>query len=131
MSKKGAKSGGSGDEGRERGGFKASRHGAGKQGAKSPAKQGAKSAAKKGAAKKGSGKKAGARAAATSGAVPPYGEAIRQATARGDEAEIRLREQVPDIVLLDWMVEGLSGIEVCRRLRRAAAAGSARMRVCA
>ena len=24
----------------------------------------------------------------------------------------------PDIVLLDWMVEGLSGIEVCRRLRR-------------
>ena len=39
--------------------------------------------------KKGSGKKAGARAAATSGAVPPYGEAIRQATARGDEAEMR------------------------------------------
>jgi thioredoxin-like negative regulator of GroEL len=43
----------------------------------------------KGAAKKGSAKKAGARAAATSGAVPPYGEAIRQATARGDEAEMR------------------------------------------
>ena len=41
----------------------------------------------KGAAKKGSSKKAGARAA--SGAVPPYGEAIRQATARGDEAEMR------------------------------------------
>ncbi len=46
-------------------------------------------AAKKGAAKKGASKKAGARAAATSGAVPPYGEAIRQATARGDEAELR------------------------------------------
>ena len=46
-------------------------------------------AAKKGAAKKGSVKKAGAFAAATSGAVPPYGEAIRQATARGDEAEMR------------------------------------------
>jgi hypothetical protein len=44
---------------------------------------------KKGAAKKGSSKKAGARAAATSGAVPPYGEAIRQATARGDVAEMR------------------------------------------
>lgn len=44
---------------------------------------------KKGAAKKGSSKKAGARAAATSGALPPYGEAIRQATARGDQAEMR------------------------------------------
>ena len=46
---------------------------------------------KKGAAKKGSGKKAGASAAArpASGAVPPYGEAIRQATARGDQAEMR------------------------------------------
>ena len=43
----------------------------------------------KGAAKKGSSKKAGVRAAATSGAVPPYGEAIRQATARGDQAEMR------------------------------------------
>lgn len=45
--------------------------------------------AKKGAAKKGAAKKAGARAAATSGSVPPYGEAIRQATARGDQAEMR------------------------------------------
>ena len=44
---------------------------------------------KKGSTKKGSSKTAGARAAATSGAVPPYGEAIRQATARGDEAEMR------------------------------------------
>ncbi|MBB3810727.1 phosphate regulon transcriptional regulator PhoB [Pseudochelatococcus contaminans] len=37
--------------------------------------------------------------------------------ARGDEAEIRLREQVPDLVLLDWMLPGLSGIELCRRVR--------------
>ena len=37
--------------------------------------------------------------------------------ARGDEAEVRLREQVPDLVLLDWMLPGLSGIELCRRLR--------------
>src|SRR3546814_5846418 len=29
-----------------------------------------------------------------------------------------VEERVPDIVLLDWMVESLSGIEVCRRLRR-------------
>jgi two-component system, OmpR family, phosphate regulon response regulator PhoB len=36
---------------------------------------------------------------------------------RGDEAEIRLREQIPDIVLLDWMLPGLSGIELCRRIR--------------
>jgi two-component system phosphate regulon response regulator PhoB len=27
-------------------------------------------------------------------------------------------EVKPDIVLLDWMIEGISGIEVCRRLRR-------------
>src|SRR3954463_10019450 len=37
--------------------------------------------------------------------------------ARGDEAELRLRETVPDLVLLDWMLPGLSGIELCRRLR--------------
>ena len=37
--------------------------------------------------------------------------------ARGDEAEARLREEQPDIVLLDWMLPGLSGIELCRRLR--------------
>lgn len=36
---------------------------------------------------------------------------------RGDEAEIRLREIVPDLLLLDWMLPGLSGIELCRRLR--------------
>jgi len=36
---------------------------------------------------------------------------------RGDEAEIRLRETVPDLLLLDWMLPGVSGIELCRRLR--------------
>ncbi|CTQ70530.1 MULTISPECIES: phosphate regulon transcriptional regulator PhoB [Stappiaceae] len=36
---------------------------------------------------------------------------------RGDEAEIRLRETQPDLLLLDWMLPGLSGIELCRRLR--------------
>ena len=39
-------------------------------------------------------------------------------TPNGDEALLLAREQVPDIVLLDWMIEGTSGIEVCRRLRR-------------
>jgi two-component system phosphate regulon response regulator PhoB len=37
--------------------------------------------------------------------------------ARGDEAEVRLRETVPDLVVLDWMLPGISGIELCRRLR--------------
>lgn len=38
-------------------------------------------------------------------------------TARGDEAETLLREDLPDLVLLDWMLPGLSGIELCRRIR--------------
>ena len=36
---------------------------------------------------------------------------------RGDEAEMRLRERRPDLLLLDWMLPGVSGIELCRRLR--------------
>ncbi|MGH6762983.1 MAG: phosphate regulon transcriptional regulator PhoB [Phyllobacterium sp.] len=36
---------------------------------------------------------------------------------RGDEAEIAFREKVPDLLILDWMLPGLSGIELCRRLR--------------
>ena len=36
---------------------------------------------------------------------------------RGDEADIRLKEITPDLLLLDWMLPGLSGIELCRRLR--------------
>ena len=39
-------------------------------------------------------------------------------TIDGEEALLLAREATPDIVLHDWMVEGLSGIEVCRRLRR-------------
>jgi two-component system phosphate regulon response regulator PhoB len=37
--------------------------------------------------------------------------------ARGDDADVRLREAPPDLVVLDWMLPGLSGIELCRRLR--------------
>lgn len=40
-----------------------------------------------------------------------------ETVARGDEAELRLRENPPDLVLLDWMLPGVSGIELCRRLR--------------
>jgi two-component system phosphate regulon response regulator PhoB len=37
--------------------------------------------------------------------------------ARGDEADTRLKESLPDLVVLDWMLPGLSGIELCRRIR--------------
>ena len=36
---------------------------------------------------------------------------------RGDEADLLLKEKTPDLVILDWMLPGLSGIELCRRLR--------------
>ena len=39
-------------------------------------------------------------------------------TADGDEALILAAEDLPDLIILDWMIEGTSGIEVCRRLRR-------------
>ena len=41
-----------------------------------------------------------------------------QHTVDGEEAMLLAQENPPDLVLLDWMIEGLSGIEVCRRLRR-------------
>jgi two-component system, OmpR family, phosphate regulon response regulator PhoB len=36
----------------------------------------------------------------------------------GEEAMLLIEEQKPDMVLLDWMLPKLSGIEICRRLRR-------------
>ena len=36
----------------------------------------------------------------------------------GQEALTRIAESVPDIVLLDWMLPVMSGIEVCRQIRR-------------
>jgi two-component system phosphate regulon response regulator PhoB len=36
----------------------------------------------------------------------------------GEEALTRINELKPDMVLLDWMLPHLSGIEVCRQLRR-------------
>ncbi len=35
----------------------------------------------------------------------------------GDEADIRLSETIPDLVILDWMLPGVSGLEICRRIR--------------
>ncbi len=39
------------------------------------------------------------------------------ATADGEEAAMLVREVEPDLILLDWMLPSLSGIELCRRLR--------------
>ena len=35
----------------------------------------------------------------------------------GDEGMLQIEERIPDLVLLDWMLPKLSGIEVCRRIR--------------
>jgi len=40
-----------------------------------------------------------------------------ETVARGDDADLRLKEKLPDLLILDWMLPGLSGIELCRRLR--------------
>lgn len=40
-------------------------------------------------------------------------------TADGEEAMDLVREDVPDLIVLDWMIENMPGIEVCRQLRKA------------
>ena len=35
----------------------------------------------------------------------------------GDEAMLLVAEEQPDLIVLDWMLPGISGIELCRRLR--------------
>ena len=37
--------------------------------------------------------------------------------ADGEEAMERLAEGLPDLILLDWMMPHVSGLEVCRRLK--------------
>lgn len=39
-------------------------------------------------------------------------------TGDGEEALMLAEDEKPDLVILDWMIANLSGIEVCRRLRR-------------
>jgi two-component system, OmpR family, phosphate regulon response regulator PhoB len=48
------------------------------------------------------------------------GFAVCEAT-DGEEALLAIAERKPDAVLLDWMLPVVSGIEVCRQIRRAAA----------
>jgi two-component system phosphate regulon response regulator PhoB len=35
----------------------------------------------------------------------------------GDEALLLVEEETPDLIVLDWMLPGVSGIEVCRRVK--------------
>lgn len=42
-----------------------------------------------------------------------------RATPDGEDALIMVREELPDLIVLDWMIESLSGVEVCRQLRKA------------
>ena len=44
------------------------------------------------------------------------GYAVRSC-GEGIEALLAIRQQPPDLVILDWMLPDLSGVEVCRRLR--------------
>ncbi|NQY59924.1 phosphate regulon transcriptional regulator PhoB [Cognatishimia sp.] len=39
------------------------------------------------------------------------------ATGDGDEAILLVEEETPDIIVLDWMLPGISGIEICRRIK--------------
>ncbi|MGE5513257.1 MAG: phosphate regulon transcriptional regulator PhoB [Bacteroidota bacterium] len=44
------------------------------------------------------------------------GYQVRVATT-GEEAKLLLGEERPDLVILDWMLPGISGIEICRQIR--------------
>jgi two-component system, OmpR family, phosphate regulon response regulator PhoB len=45
-------------------------------------------------------------------------------TPDGEDALLRVEEWPPDVIVLDWMIEGVSGLEVCRRLRKSRAAAN-------
>jgi len=40
-----------------------------------------------------------------------------ETASRGDDADTRLKEYIPDLAIIDWMLPGFSGIELTRRLR--------------
>ncbi|MDE0694302.1 MAG: response regulator, partial [Boseongicola sp.] len=35
----------------------------------------------------------------------------------GDDALLLVEEAPPDVIILDWMLPGVSGVEICRRLK--------------
>lgn len=41
-----------------------------------------------------------------------------RSTTDGEEALIMVDERKPDVILLDWMLPGLTGVQVCNRLRK-------------
>lgn len=46
-------------------------------------------------------------------------EGYRVRTAdNGDDAFMLIREDKPDVILLDWMLPGISGVEICTKLRK-------------
>ncbi|MBV1903683.1 MAG: phosphate regulon transcriptional regulator PhoB [Marinosulfonomonas sp.] len=42
---------------------------------------------------------------------------VIEKAATGDEALTLIAEAAPDLIVLDWMLPGVSGIEICRRLK--------------
>ena len=44
------------------------------------------------------------------------GFSVRSAE-NGEEGLLLISEEAPDLILLDWMLPGVSGIEICRRLK--------------
>jgi two-component system, OmpR family, phosphate regulon response regulator PhoB len=42
---------------------------------------------------------------------------VVESVQHGDEADLLIAEDPPDLVILDWTLPGLSGIEICRRAR--------------
>jgi len=42
---------------------------------------------------------------------------LAESVGRGDEADVRLSESPADLVILDWMLPGLAGLDVCIKLR--------------
>ena len=50
--------------------------------------------------------------------IQPRGRGLRRVVAaNGDEALLLVREEPPDLMVLDWMLPDVSGIEVCRQVK--------------
>jgi DNA-binding response OmpR family regulator len=49
---------------------------------------------------------------------PAQGRVRTLARRRRARSQAAIAEQVPDLILLDWMLPGISGLELARRLRK-------------